>query len=135
MKVLEYLSWVFVGFVIVLEDYNFTPKTLFHLPNFGEGIVEEYANKITIARWTGVAKLIGNNDLANALEVLSNEIREHFKLVVKLKAKRANNTDLSYEELEEGSKKGDIIRNKIQEIHTLIAKELLRIAPNWRAMG
>jgi hypothetical protein len=27
-----------VGFVIVLEDYNFTPKTLFHLPNFGEGI-------------------------------------------------------------------------------------------------
>jgi hypothetical protein len=30
-----------VGFVIVLEDYNFTPKTLFHLPNFGEGIDTE----------------------------------------------------------------------------------------------
>jgi hypothetical protein len=37
-KVLEYLSWVFVGSVIVLEDYNFTPKTLFHSPIFGEGI-------------------------------------------------------------------------------------------------
>jgi hypothetical protein len=37
--VLEYLSWVFVGEVFVREDINFTPKALFHSPNFGEGIV------------------------------------------------------------------------------------------------
>jgi hypothetical protein len=41
VKVLESLSWVFVSEVFVLEDINFIPKTLFHSPNFGEGIDQE----------------------------------------------------------------------------------------------
>ena len=43
VKVLKSLLWAFSGKVGVVEDNNFTRKTLFHSPNFGEGIATKDA--------------------------------------------------------------------------------------------
>ena len=90
--------------------------------------LEQYAEKVTITRWIGVAKVLGNEDLAKALQRLSDEIWAYYDMLVNTRT-LLDEKKIVDKNAVVGEKKGSGISPISKEIHALIAQELIRVYP------
>jgi len=98
-------------------------------------LYEEYFKKVYIKRWIGVSKALHLDNLTSALQNLQEEMETYLKTVGKLPPlkKFLGNPDEEttiaemYSELLDGI---DRVGNFAEEIHEIIAKEMLRILPS-----
>jgi hypothetical protein len=97
---------------------------------------KEYYKKANYPRWIGVAEALGNVDLTLALQDNLSKYEEFYKLIeaiADIKAKKDFNLDdekLLDEKYVELEKVAGNLSTQGEEVHRLIAKEMIRIFPS-----